>query len=508
MGGYSPLESPRERRARLGRAALAAVGVAAAVLLVGARVERGLVRGAAARAATLDAVGTTCSDDSSCETGYRCAGGMCISLARTSDGDDDAAGGERDDYDDDYGLGNSSTLLNVTKMTWAVSDVVAARRWFRKYLATQKATDGCTPDCSCGDQGRVELNGTVLGYQSMFGLHTVDSFSKPSGPLSLARVEAVFSSKLGGMTGYVDVMDFSMGLFVLDLDPWLETFKADGISVYPFQWTSADDKAMVSVVVRVTGLVLLELCSEHQTYFESSELAVHPRRFAGSIARITEGIEQDLVPLWASRASSNVTRDYAFYRRVVPGTSLAWAYNDTASGVAMRYLTVKTGKVDFELHFVERPPDNTGGMTIADLEGYFREVHSATVRSPFCGWDVWFDNHVGIDHCGGWPCPLLTEDHQQRAVAMDAVYSAVRSEAVDRGATYRLWKQQQMNGTGRWLYNMYIVEPGGMALQVNGFLHHAPDSLAPVWNESLCGQGNCSNPGVGGPPASWLPSFF
>ena len=91
---------------------------------------------------------------------------------------------------------------------------------------------------------------------------------------------------------------------------------------------------------------------------------------------------------------------------------------------------------------------------------------------------------------------------------MDAVYSAVRSEAVERGATYRLWKQQQMNGTGRWLYNMYIVEPGGMALQVNGFLHHAPDSLTPVWNESLCGQGNCSNPGVGGPPASWLPSFF
>ena len=44
--------------------------------------------------------------------------------------------------------------------------------------------------------------------------------------------------------------------------------------------------------------------------------------------------------------------------------------------------------------------------------------------------------------------------------------------------------------TGRWIYNAYVVEPSGQVLQLNGFLMDAPD--APVWNISLCGQGNCS----------------
>ena len=49
----------------------------------------------------------------------------------------------------------------------------------------------------------------------------------------------------------------------------------------------------------------------------------------------------------------------------------------------------------------------------------------------------------------------------------------------------------------------YVVEPSGHSLQLNGFFRHAPDSLAPKWNESLCGQGNCSADGgfgIGGPP--------
>ena len=53
-------------------------------------------------------------------------------------------------------------------------------------------------------------------------------------------------------------------------------------------------------------------------------------------------------------------------------------------------------------------------------------------------------------------------------------------------------KQEQTNATGRWIYNAAIVEPSGQALQLNGFLVDAPASLVPKWNESLCGQGNCT----------------
>ena len=151
---------------------------------------------AAARGA--DATHSACASSAPyCDTGYRCAGGMCVSL---SNGDDDGgsvsasstAAGDDDDgtgppiaagEDDDEGNGDdgaatgaasaaaaddddatavvdaaddddawSVPTLNVTKMTWAASDPVVARRWFDHYLPAQKALDGCRPYCSCGTQ--------------------------------------------------------------------------------------------------------------------------------------------------------------------------------------------------------------------------------------------------------------------------------------------------------------------------------------------------------------------
>ena len=58
--------------------------------------------------------------------------------------------------------------------------------------------------------------------------------------------------------------------------------------------------------------------------------------------------------------------------------------------------------------------------------------------------------------------------------------------------TYRVWKQAWINETQRYVYNVYIVEPSGQALQLNGFIEHADDDSVPRWNASLCGQGTCS----------------
>lgn len=457
--GYEEIETPSEYRSRWERGFL--ISIFAAVIWIGS--------------------GTQASSKftSSLVFDHR---------SRTAHRESDSISTEDDTItnNDDLSLDTSSVTVNVTKMTWAVTDVVSARQWFHRYLATSKAADGCNPYCSCGDQGRVELNGTVLGCQSMFGLHTVDSFSKPSGPLSLEYIEGVFDTKLGDMDSYVDVMDFHLGLFVINLDPWIELFESDGIPVHAIKWTSADKKSMVSIIVQVIGTVILEICSEHQSYFDLSSLELHPLRFAGEIGVLKQGISQDLVPIWASRASSNVTRDYLFWRDIL-GAKIVW--EDTTTGSTMRYLEINTDPTVFEIHFIQRPADYSGGMSIANLEDYYGIVHSATVHGPYCGWDVWFDNHIGVDYCNGEPCPELTEDHRQRAVAMDNVVNAVERY----GAKYRLWKQMQMNETGRWIYNLYIVEPSGQALQLNGFVEHASSSHIPKWNMSLCGQGNCTN---------------
>ena len=159
--------------------------------------------GALTRANELSVADTTHSACASsvpyCDTGYRCAGGMCVSLSNgdddgssvsassTTDGDDDddgtgppiaadaddegdgddgaatgaAAADAADDDDksavfdtDDDDDAWSVPTLNVTKMTWAASDPVVARRWFDHYLPAQKALDGCRPYCSCGTQVR------------------------------------------------------------------------------------------------------------------------------------------------------------------------------------------------------------------------------------------------------------------------------------------------------------------------------------------------------------------
>ena len=455
MTGWEQLESPPERRARWA------------------------TRGAGALA-TLAAVGALLS-----RTAPPRFEGASLAGGHHHHRDGGARASEDNSWDD------VASIVNVTKMTWAASDPVAARRWFREYLPVQKARDGCTPFCECGTQGRVELNGSVIGYQGMFGLHTVDSFEKPSGPLSLSQIEAVFDAKLSDMAGkYADVMDFHVGLFALNLDKWLAKFAADGLAWHAVAWTSADGRSMLSVLVRVTGTVIVELCSEHQSYFDTAALPQAPRRFGGNIGDVEPPMAKDLVPLWVSRASANVTRDAAFYADVLGATEV-WAHNDTASGgAAMRYLALDTDTLTFEIHFVERAPDATGGFTIADLEGYYRQVHAATVLSPYCGFDTWFDNHIGIDHCGGEQCPLLRNNQAQRATAFDGVLRKVRERPAEHPATYRLWRQEYVNMTGRWIYNAYVVEPSGQVLQLNGFLMDAPD--APVWNISLCGQGNCS----------------
>ena len=42
------------------------------------------------------------------------------------------------------------------------------------------------------------------------------------------------------------------------------------------------------------------------------------------------------------------------------------------------------------------------------------------------------------------------------------------------------------------LYALYVVEPSGYSLQINGYLESAP-ALVPTWNFTLCGQGYCSS---------------
>ena len=112
------------------------------------------------------------------------------------------------------------------------------------------------------------------------------------------------------------------------------------------------------------------------------------------------------------------------------------------------------------------------------------------MRSPTCGFDVWFDNHYGVDMCGGLNCWSIESEAQAEPLYMDALLERLQRAEPQHAVTYRLWKQIDL--VWGWLYNLYIVEPGGQTVQVNGFLRHAPADT-PQWNTSLCGQGSCED---------------
>ena len=78
-----------------------------------------------------------------------------------------------------------------------------------------------------------------------------------------------------------------------------------------------------------------------------------------------------------------MTRDVDFYKKLLGASVVHQGSHESPTGtVKFAYLTLQTSPKTFEIHFVERPADPAGGMTIADLEGYYKAVHASAVRSP------------------------------------------------------------------------------------------------------------------------------
>ena len=376
---------------------------------------------------------------------------------------------------------------NLTKMTWASTDPILVQEFFLKYVPSHKALDGCDPYCECGVQGRVTCNGT-----SDFGLHATNDMVHPSGTKSVADLEEIFTSKYAAFAEYTDVMDHHVGLWTPDLDLTIVMLREEAIPFLTLSWTSVDGLSYYSVLVAVPKtMVLVEFVGvppSASALGDGAVLAVDVPRCAQSLAHLSRdgATETQMTPLWISRASSDANRDAAWY------ASHFWAstvYNETTTDALGNtnthiYMIINPSDYVFhwELHFVQRPPSSLGGMTIADVEGYFKEVHRSVILSPVCGFDSWIDNHYGMN--------MPPQSVHKDAVSGYYLDRLLRSLDTDAGNTYRLYKQTVLDAGV--LYALYVVEPGGYSLQINGYLESAPE-LVPTWNFTLCGQGYCSS---------------
>lgn len=388
----------------------------------------------------------------------------------------------------------TSTVVNdnnLTKMTWACTDPIAAQEFFLKYVPSHKALDGCDPYCRCGVQGRVTINGT-----SEFGLHATNDMHHPSGTLSVADIERIFTEKFVEFSEYTDVMDYHAGLWTPNLDSTISGFRRAGVPFLPLKWTGIDEMSYYSVLVAVPlTTIVLEFVGtppSANALEEGEALSVAIPRCGQSLVGLAESERDshDMTPLWISRASSDADRDANWYARHFDASTLLNETGKDNNGdkVQYRYLIINPSNYIYpwELHFVQRAPSAVGGMTVADIEGYYKEVHRSSILSPVCGFDTWMDNHFGLD---------IPPDYTSKgSVANYYLDKLMRSLDTESGNVYRLYKQMALDAGV--LYAIYVVEPSGHAVQLNGFLGDAPDEV-PTWNSTLCGQGFCKN-GIGG----------
>ena len=376
------------------------------------------------------------------------------------------------------------TKNNLTKMAWAASDTDAAKTFLLRYASSMAALDGCDPSCECGSQGRVMLNGS-----SGFGLHSVDAWTRPTGAgLNVSALERVFAAKIGSMGSYVDVMDHHVALWAPDLDAIVSRLRLHAQPYYAMAWPGVDGATYYSVLVHHAGSqILIELVGASSTLLDPAEVvATSAPRYGGSLAAYVAMPCCDMEPLWVSRATSDADRDWDWYASKL-NANLTFSA-DAPGGVKYRYGTLASSSA-WEVHFVERPPDANGGLTVAQIEADLVATHASAVRSPSCGFDAFFDDHIGVDMCGGANCMFMDDDDlDPEALYVDDLLARLDDGAGDQ--TYRVWKQIYLNWG--WLYNIYVVEPNGQSLQINGFLKHPP-SDTPQWNQSLCGQGSCAD---------------
>jgi len=98
------------------------------------------------------------------------------------------------------------------------------------------ATDGCvaatfqtSSNDHTGGQGPQSWEG--------FGMHITDvTTAKTTGGITVSKLESDFKARLGDHSAFDQFMDYSVTHFTYDLQPYIDAFKADGVSHFVGQW--------------------------------------------------------------------------------------------------------------------------------------------------------------------------------------------------------------------------------------------------------------------------------
>jgi hypothetical protein len=347
----------------------------------------------------------------------------------------------------------------------------------------------CNVKDTCGEGGRISLcdesmwcNGTI---RDSFGLHMENVVARPSGPTSVTEVEAVFQDKMLAAFKhgtYDSFMDFALVFWASDLDVYIDKFQADDVKYLSLKWQTDSGNQKFSIIVHIPHTqVVLELVSTSRPKKASSFLDDPTFRYTdrlfSNMNASTVISSKFLRPLAISKGISNMDNLVDFYERALnattdhrktygDGTEIAIFNVNTIFGQALGPAGI------ISVRFVSRPASWTSSsMSVKQLEmakfaghDWVHDNKGNLSANCICGFDRWYDNHYAFQ-------AGLLDDYKQRL-------------------DFRSWPYYHAWGLHP---NLYVVDPSGDAIQLNGFWDTLPpgavgDSLSP-----MCGQGNCKD---------------
>ena len=410
-----------------------------------------------------------------------------------------------------------------SKQTWSVNDPSIAFKFFQKYLPSEDAQDSCEDNtCSCGTQGRVTItidssisslstinvefmkkekfsavkkqmrNRKLLNPFSYpphppprppppppgpqpapggggYGIHSVNCSARPYGNgMSPADVEAIFDKKLSSQVSTVKTIDafydYSQFFWVDDLDALLDQFKKDQVPYLGVQWGD-----YFSVIVQIPNtMVVFEFVSNKSSTLASSSSNVIQSNQERVYIQQTSSFA-NFQPITISRSTSNLEAVENHYINLFGATKIYSKEYDDGTKVAR--FKMSESEDDVFLQFTQRPEGATSNdFTVKDFENLLNDAHAATVKSYYCGFSKWFDNHYAYDGHNG----LQLDTYVENLDKTDTIY--------------RLWA----GAGGPNVYALYVVDPTGWSCQFNGQFTGTIPSNIPQWDVTLCGQGNCN----------------
>ena len=132
------------------------------------------------------------------------------------------------------------------------------------------------------------------------------------------------------------------------------------------------------------------------------------------------------------------------------------AVEDTGVAARLEVYGLSYSPSAVQVHYIHRssgppPPGGGGGaanatsgaMAVAELAALKNAVHAAAWASPACGFDVWFDNHIGL----AWSSASVT-------------LATLAQSLCTRGARWHLWDNPGSVHVAEGVWNpvIYAVE--------------------------------------------------